>query len=93
MEFEWDEAKSESNRLMRGLPLAFASRFFEGFVLEEPDMRRDYREDRIRALGPVDGETLLMVYTDRLNVRRVISLRHANRSECDAYRAAQQQGH
>jgi uncharacterized DUF497 family protein len=37
----------------------------------------------------VAGEILACVYTDRAEMRRIISLRHANRRERDAYRAAE----
>lgn len=93
MEFEWDEAKSERNRIERELPFDLAIELFEGFVIEEPDTRRDYGERRIRAVGEVDGLTLLVVYTDRADIRRIISVRQANRRERNAYREAQQRGH
>jgi len=89
MEFEWDEAKSERNRIERGLPFGLAVELFEGPVVERADNRRDYGEVRIQAIGRVGSVTLLCVYTDRGEVRRVISLRDANRRERNAYRAAE----
>ncbi len=87
MDFEWDEAKSERNRLQRGLPFALSMLLFEGRTLERVDERQDYGETRIQAIGMLGGRTLLCVYTDRGAVRRIISLRYANRRERDAYRA------
>jgi len=46
-----------------------------------PDRRRDYGEERVIAIGEVDGEVLVVVYTDRGNTRRIISARRANRKE------------
>ncbi len=89
MEFEWDEAKSERNRIERGLPFELAIPVFEGPVVEAIDNRHDYGETRVRAIGRVADMILLCVYTDRGSVRRIISLRDANRREKDAYRAAQ----
>jgi uncharacterized DUF497 family protein len=44
-------------------------------------------ETRIRAIGVAGNLTLHCVYTQRGEVRRIISLRYANRKERDAYRA------
>jgi uncharacterized protein len=60
---------------------------FDGPVIERVDDRWSYGELRIRALGTVGGVTLHCVYTQRGRVRRIISLRYANRKERDAYRA------
>ena len=89
MDFEWDETKSERNLIDRGLPFDLAESLFEGPVIEQRDDRRDYREVRIRAIGRVGGRILLCVYTDRDGVRRIISLRYANRRERNAYRAGE----
>jgi uncharacterized DUF497 family protein len=88
MVFEWDHAKSERNRLERGLPFELASLLFDGPTLERIDDRRDYGEARVQAVGLVGGRTLFCVYAERGPVRRIISLRYANRRERDAYRAA-----
>jgi len=70
------------------LPFELAMLLFEGPVLETVDDRRDYGETRMRAIGQVGDVTLQCVYTDRADVRRIVSLRHASRKERDAYRAA-----
>jgi uncharacterized DUF497 family protein len=87
-DFEWDQTKSEWNRLERGLPFDLAILLFDGPTLERRDDRRDYGEVRVRAIGHVGGVIPHCVYTDRGLARRIISLRHANRRERDAYRAA-----
>jgi uncharacterized DUF497 family protein len=87
MEFEWDRAKSERNERERGLPFELAVLLFDGPVIERVDARRDYGETRIRAIGVVGELTLHCVYTQRREVRRIMSLRYANRKERDAYRA------
>lgn len=88
MEFEWDEAKSERNRIARDLPFDFAFDLFDGPVLLTREDRREYGELRMRALGMVAGLVLARAFTDRGGVRRIISLRRANRRERDAYLAA-----
>jgi uncharacterized DUF497 family protein len=42
---------------------------------------------RVRAIGVVESVILHCAYADRGSVRRIISLRHANRRERDVYRA------
>ncbi len=88
MLFEWDAAKSTWNVKERGLSFAVAMALFDGPTLESPDQRRDYGEQRMKAIGSVAGQILVCVYTDRAAIRRIISLRVANRRERDAYCAA-----
>jgi uncharacterized protein len=87
MVFEWDRAKSDRNESERGLPFELAVLLFDGLTIERVDERRHYGETRIRAIGVVGNMTLHCVYTQRGEVRRIISLRYANRKERDAYRA------
>jgi uncharacterized protein len=83
--FEWDDRKSERNRVERGLPFEAAAAMFDGPVLEREDRRRDYGERRILATGMLAGRVLTCVYVDRVQgtvvVRRIISLRAAIRQE------------
>ncbi len=81
MRFDWDPLKNEQNRLKRGFGFDLASLIFEGHTIEWPDDRRDYGEVRTRAIGEADGKVLLVVFTDRGDVRRIISARLANRKE------------
>jgi len=77
--FEWDQAKSERNFVERGFDFERAARIFEGDVLEREDSRRPYGELRIVAMGQIDGEVYVVVYTPREEVRRIISARPASR--------------
>ena len=88
MEFDWDEAKSERNRLERGFGFDFAALIFEGQTIEWPDDRVDYGEHRVRAIGGVETEILHVVYTDRGDVRRIVSARKASRRERTQWRAS-----
>ena len=45
------------------------------------DLRHDYGEVRITAIGAVEEDVLVVTYTDRGDVRRIISARPANRKE------------
>jgi uncharacterized DUF497 family protein len=83
--FEWDDEKSQHNLDHRGFDFAVAARIFEGDTIEREDSRRDYGEQRVIAIGQVEGVTLTVVYTQRAAVRRIISARRANRRERHAY--------
>ena len=87
MGFEWDAAKSDENLRRRGFDFAFAARIFEGPTREWPDRRRDYGEARSVALGAVGDDVLVVVYTWRGAVRRIISARAAKRKERHVYRS------
>ncbi len=90
---EWDPEKSDANRQERGFDFEFATVVFESLTLEMEDLRKDYQERRIVAIGVADGLHLTVVYTDRRqeggdHVRRIISARRSNRRERKAYRKA-----
>ncbi|HEY7300595.1 MAG TPA: BrnT family toxin [Xanthobacteraceae bacterium] len=81
MEFEWDETKSERNRRERGFDFERAALIFEGPVIEWCDIRKDWGEPRILAVGVVEGDTLAVIYTERGQLRRIISARKARKKE------------
>lgn len=85
---EWDEVKSQATYEARGFDFALAARIFDGDTLEGEDQRRDYGEQRIRAIGQVDDLVLVVVYTWRGRSRRLISARRANRREREEYLGA-----
>jgi len=87
MDFEWDEAKSERNRIGRGPSFALVATLFKGSVVERVDDLKDYGERRMRAVGVVDEQIVCCVDTDRGEIRRLISLRAASRRERRGYRA------
>lgn len=73
MEFGWDPAKSEKTRRDRGFGFEYAARVFAGPTIEAIDRRKDYGEERISAIGEIDGRVYVVVYTDRPGVRWIIS--------------------
>lgn len=87
MEFEWDQAKSARTWRERGFGFDTAARIFDGPVQSTLDERRDYGEQRIIAIGEVDGEVLIVVYTERGSLRRIISARRANRRERETWQS------
>ena len=81
MIFEWDDAKSRRTLHERGFGFEYASRIFAGPTLEKQDTRHDYGEIRVQAIGQVGPEVLFVVYTNRGEVRHIISARLASRKE------------
>lgn len=73
MEFDWDPAKHNRTRQERGFGFDYAVRMFAGPTIEAIDRRRDYGEERIRAIGEIDGRVFVVIYTDRPGVRWIIS--------------------
>jgi uncharacterized protein len=93
LRFDWDLEKSTGNRLLRGFDFGFATLVFDGPTLERDDLRRDYGERRVIAIGIADGLALTVIYTDRAGrdgviVRRIVSARLSNRHERKAFAEA-----
>ena len=87
-EYEWNEQKSLSNQAKHKISFEIAILAWDGFAYEWPDIRSEYGEDRISAIGEVDGHTVFIAYTWRNGRRRIISARKANRNEQRSYRQA-----
>jgi uncharacterized protein len=90
MQFSWDADKSNENLRRRNIDFEFASHIFAGFTLDRADVRREYGEHRMVAIGVASGRVLTVVYTDRQNIsgemeRRIISARRSNKKERKDY--------
>ena len=86
MEFEWDDAKSDTCFLRRGFDFAYAVRaFLDPYRNVRQDRRQDYGEDRYRLFGAIDGRVHVIVYTVRGSAIRIVSARKANRREIAEY--------
>lgn len=86
MEFEWDDAKAESNLVKHGVTFSTATRVFDDVDLLTRIDPRPYSEVRFRAIGLVDDLILLVVYTMRgADSCRIISARRASRDERENY--------
>lgn len=85
-EFEWDEIKSTSNFVKHGVTFDMAKDvFLDPFALDEIDARQDYGEDRYIRMGMVEGRLLVVIYTMRADVIRIISARGAESCEMREY--------
>jgi hypothetical protein len=81
----FDAAKDAINMEKHGVSLTNATRIDWDMALTWQDTRRDYGETRMIALAPIDERLYCVVYVDRGNDRRIISLRKANQREFDFY--------
>ena len=85
-EFEWDDAKADSNLQKHGVSFEAARLVFEDvFSVEEPDTSLDYGEERLFLIGMAKGELLTVVYTERDGRIRIISARKAIKREQHGY--------
>ncbi len=85
MGFESDPTKDQLNLDKHGVSLGLASDLDWDAALLWIDDRREYGETRILALAPWTSILYYVAFVDRGNVRRVISLRRANRREVRRY--------
>lgn len=87
--FEWDWSKSLANMAKHGIDFEDASQVFDRYVHSEIDDRFDYGEVRQIGYGTLDDEIIVVVYTVRGTVRRIISARRARSDERERYRNAE----
>ena len=85
MPIEFDAAKRTATLETRGLDMARAGEVFAGATLTVGDDRRDYGEDRFITIGFLDGTMVVLVWTPREGVYRIISMRKANERERTLY--------
>ena len=79
MEFEWNEAKRQSNLAKHGLDFADISAFDWDFARFEDDTLEG--ENRTKAVGFLRFQVVVVIFTLRDNVCRIISLRKATAAE------------
>ncbi|MFE8646829.1 BrnT family toxin [Sphingomonas sp. NCPPB 2930] len=91
IEIAFDDAKDKANIAKHGISLAMARAIDWGDVLCAPDTRRDYRELREIGFAPVARRLYIVVFVQRSNTMRIISLRKANAREVKLYDDALQE--
>jgi len=84
--FEWDDAKTASNWLGRGVRFETARDVFkDAFAIEWTDDGHGDREKRFITVGMVQSRLLFVCYTLRAERIRIISAREAEPSERRRY--------
>jgi uncharacterized protein len=87
MDFEWDDAKAESNERKHGVTFTEAMTVFaDPLSVTGYDPGHAGDEDRFLTMGlSVSGRLLVVSHTDRGDLVRIISAREATRRERKDY--------
>ena len=87
MEFEWDKSKAASNLSKHGVSFDEAQTVFDDTLyIDFYDPDHSYNEHRYIIVGQSAQNRLLVIsYTERGNVIRLISARKATRKERETY--------
>ena len=85
MKLEFDQVKRDKTLLELGLDFARAVEVFDGIHFTGQDKRMEYEEDRLITVGWLNANMVVMVWTPRGEVRRIISMRKANDREKTLY--------
>lgn len=87
MQITFDPEKDRINQQKHGLSLVDAQNLEWSELFFWPDDRFDYGEQRFIGYAPIGQRLYCVVYVDRGDVRRIISLRKANPREVKFYAA------
>ncbi len=79
--FTWDETKRRANLAKHGIDFRDAARIFDGPLVTVEDTRERYDEPRYVALGLLEGVVVSVVYAERRDGARIISIRKALKHE------------
>ena len=89
-DFEWDDAKAQSNLTKHKISFRAARLVFDDALsLIEPDDTEDYGEERFVAIGHANQVMIAVVFTERGSRIRIISARKANSHEQWKYRRSE----
>lgn len=88
MKFEWDAVKAAANFAKHGVRFEDASDFEWEVSVDKLDLRKDYGESRVIAMSTIRGRLHVLVYANRADGQRLISLRKANDREFSSYEKA-----
>ena len=88
MLFEWDDSKEKINIIKHGINFSTAALVFGNpNRIEKYDTKHSIFEDRYITIGQINKTAIVVVvvYTERPNVIRIISARTATKRESEAY--------
>ncbi|WP_226828928.1 BrnT family toxin [Acidithiobacillus ferridurans] len=86
IKLDWDEEKRQTTLAHRELDFADCVEVFADVTFEFPDTRKDYGEARTVCIGFLKNRMVAVVYTQRGDTRRIISMRKCNDREIETYR-------
>ena len=82
---EFDQDKRDKTLQERGLDFARAAEVFASIHFTGQDTRVEYAEDRFITVGWLNTRLIVLVWTPRGEVRRIVSMRKANDREKTLY--------
>ena len=85
MQIDFDPAKRNWTLENRGLDMARAQEIFDGIGFSFQDIRFPYGEQRFVRIGYLDARMVVLIWTKREEIVRIISLRKANAREQALY--------
>nr|WP_273393086.1 BrnT family toxin [Actinobacillus porcinus] len=85
MLIEYDAQKSQKNEYERDLSFSEAVEFDFETAFIQPDLRKNYGEERFQALGYIGERLHMLVFCYRDYALRIISFRKANAREQRKY--------
>ena len=86
MEFEWDKNKDRSNQKKHQISFDEAKlAFFDNDMIIKEDTRKNYGEQRFVGIGKTFDKIIVVVYTMRNVIIRLISARNASKTEKQIY--------
>ena len=83
MLFEYDAAKSRANAAKHGIDFEAVQKMWDGVVVAAP--ARFVGEDRLMAIGQIDGKLWTVIVTLRGSSLRIISARRSRTNEIKIY--------
>jgi uncharacterized protein len=81
VQYEWDEAKRQSNIQKHGIDFIGIEKVFAGETVTILDDRIDYGETRFVTVGLLNGLAVVVTHTETDEVIRIISARKATKNE------------
>lgn len=81
----WDDGKRRANIKRHGLDFVGCEAIWDDFTLTREDTRQRYSEQRLVTFGRLNGQVVVVVYTERHGEPHIISLRKAERYEARYY--------
>ena len=81
MQYEWDEAKRQSNIQKHGIDFLGIEKVFAGQTITILDDRIDYGEPRFVTVGLLQDRVVVIAHTETDEVIRIISIRKATKNE------------
>ena len=85
MSVEFNQRKLNRTLLEQGLDFGRSDEIFARVHFTGQDTRADYKEDRFITVGWLDDQLIVMVWTPRGEVRRILCKRKANDREKALY--------